>query len=90
MLHDVALHEHRGHVGIEPDGEQHRRQPHGRLADHARLLGDRQGMEVDDAVEGVGIVLAVDPVAQRPQVVAEMDFTGGLDARQDAGHGAPG
>ena len=29
----------------------------------------------------------VDPAAQRPEVVAEVDVTGGLDAREDAGHG---
>ena len=86
----VALHEDGGHVGVEADREQHRRQPQRGLADHARRLGDGEGMEVDDAVERVALVLAVDPVAQRPQVVAEMDVAGGLDARQDAGHGAPG
>ena len=41
-------------------------------------------------MEGIGIVLAGHPIAQRPQVVAEVDFAGWLDARQDAGHGAPG
>ncbi len=86
----MALHEHRGHIGIEPDGEQHGRQANRRFADHAGRLGHRQRMEIDDPVEGVGIVLAVDPVAQRTEVVAQMDIAGGLDAREDAGHGAPG
>ena len=90
VLHDVALHEHRGDIGIEPDGEQHGRQPHRGLTDHTRLLGDRQGMKIDDPVERVGVVLPGHPVAQGPQVVAEMYFSGGLDARQHAGHGAPG
>ena len=87
VLGHVALHEHRGDVGIEADREQHRRQLDRGLADHAGLLGDGQRVQVDDAVERVALVLAVDPVAQRPQVVAEVDVTGGLDARQHAGHG---
>ena len=33
------------------------------------------------------LVLAVDPVPQRTQVVAEVDVTGRLDAREHAGHG---
>ena len=90
MLDDVALHEDGGHVGIEADGEQDGRQPHRGVADHAGCLGDRQGMQIDDSVEGVGLVLALHPVAQGAEVVAQVDFAGGLDARQDTGHGAPG
>ena len=36
VLGDVALHEHRGHVGVEADGEQHRRELDRGLADDAR------------------------------------------------------
>ena len=89
VLGDMALHEHRGDVGIEPDSEQHRRQTNGRLADHAWRLGHRQRMQIDDPVERVGM-LTIDPVAQGTQVVAQMDIAGGLDAREHAGHGAPG
>jgi hypothetical protein len=89
VLH-VTLHEHGRHIGVEADGEQHRRQPHGRIADDARFLCHGQGVQVDDSMKRIGIVLAVHPIAQCPQIVAEMDFAGGLDARQDAGHGAPG
>ena len=32
------------------------------------------------------VVLALDPVAQRTEVVAEVDVAGRLDARQHAGH----
>ena len=53
-------------------------------------LGDGERVEVDDAVEDVLLVLAGHPVPQRPQVVAEMDVTGGLDAGQHAGHGQRG
>ncbi len=58
------------------------------LADHARRLGDGERVQVDDAVERVAEVLVVGPVPQRTQVVAEVDVTGRLDAREHAGHGA--
>ena len=63
---------------------------HRALADDAGLLRDRQGVEVDDAVERVDLVLAGDPVPQRAQVVAQMDVTGRLDAREHTGHGSEG
>ena len=43
VLGHVALHEHRGHVGVEADGEQHRRQLDRALADDAGLLRRRSG-----------------------------------------------
>ena len=82
----MALHEHGGDVGVEADREQHRRQLERRVADDARLLGDGQRVEVDDPVEDVLLVLVRDPVAQRTEVVAEVDLAGGLDAREHAGH----
>ena len=90
MLDDVALDEDRGDVGIEPDREHHRRQAHGVVADHSRRLGDGERVQVDDAVERVAVVLVVDPVPQRTQVVAEVDVTGRLDAREHTGHAARG
>jgi hypothetical protein len=54
----VALHEHGGHVGVEPDREQHRGELEGGLADDAGRLGDGECVEVDDAVEDVLLVLA--------------------------------
>ena len=85
VLGDVALHEHRGDVGVEPDREQHRRQLDGRLADDAGLLDHRQRVQIDDPVEDL-VVLPLDPVAQRTQVVPQMDVTGRLDAREHASH----
>lgn len=43
-------------------------------------------MQIDDAVERIAFVLAGDPVAQRPEIVAEMDVARRLNAGQDAGH----
>ena len=90
VLGDVALHEHGGHVGVEADGEQHRGELDGALADHAGLLGDGEGVEVDDAVEGVVLVLALRPRPQRPEVAPEVDVARRLDARQHSRHGPAG
>src|SRR5690606_30003758 len=47
-------------------------------------LGDRQRVEVDDAEDVVALVLASDPLAQRPDVAAQVEDPGGLDAGEDA------
>ena len=83
VLAHVALREHGGDIGVEPDGEEHRGESHGGVADDAGLLGDRERVEVDDAVEGVAFVLSADPVLQCAEVVAEMDVTGRLHAGQN-------
>ena len=65
--------------GIQPSGEMH--------------LGNYLGavrhwvaaQDVDDAEERV-VVLGRDPVADRPEQVAEVLVAGGLDARQDPCH----
>ena len=88
MLGNVALDEHRGDLGVETDGEEHRCQVGGGGADHIGFGGDRQGVQVDDAVEDVLVVLPVHPVPEGAEVVPEVDRTGRLDAREDAGHSA--
>ena len=87
VLGHVALDEDGGDLGVEADGEQHRGHAHGGVAQRAGGVGDGERVEVDDAVEHVGLVLAAHPVPQRTQVVAQMDVAGGLDAGQHAGHG---
>jgi len=83
---DVALHEDSGHLGIEPDCEQRGRQFESVLAHDARAVSHGQGVQIDDAVEGVALVLAAHPVAKGPEVIAEMNRAGGLDAREDTSH----
>ncbi len=83
---DVALHEHRGHVGIEADGEEDRGELDRALADDARLLGHGEGVEVDDAVEDLLLVLSRHPVAKRSEVGAEVGVAGRLHAGQDSCH----
>ncbi len=47
-----------------------------------RIAGNGQPVEVHHAVEAVPVALVGDPPAHRSQQIAEMGFTGGLDARQ--------
>ena len=72
MLVHVALDEQRADVGVEPGREQ----PSGGLERPGpELFGvvvDRDGVQVDDAVEGVGAVLVGDPLAESAEVVADV------------------
>ena len=86
VLGNVALHEDGGDIGVETHGEKGRSQFESALADDPGPVGDRQSVEIDDAVERVAFVLARDPVPQSTQIVPEMDRTSGLDARQDTRH----
>ncbi|CAB5069099.1 unannotated protein [freshwater metagenome] len=80
MLGHLTLHEHRCCVGVKADREQHGGEPERVIADHLGLGGDGQRVKVDDAVEGVALVLADHPVPEGAEVVAQMDVTGGLNA----------
>ena len=86
MLGNMTLHEDRRHVGIETDGEERGRQFQSVASEHPGRIGDRQSVQIDDAVERITFVLAGDPVAQRPEIVAEMDVARRLNAGQDARH----
>ena len=41
-------------------------------------------MKIDDAVEGLVLLLLRDPVPDRPEVVAQVRLARGLDAAEDA------
>src|SRR5581483_6389913 len=76
----------RAHVGVEAGRDQHRRHL-GRLGPQlGRVLLGGEGVEVDHAEEGVVLVLVRHPLAQGPDVVAEVDLARGLDAGEHAGH----
>src|SRR3546814_5945029 len=51
-----------------------------------RVLPDGDGVQIDDTVDALEFVLQGHPVADRPEIVAEMQVAGGLDAREDAVH----
>jgi len=82
----MALHEDRGLLGVEANGEQRGGEIERARADDSGAIGDREGMQIDDSVECVAFGLAGDPVAEGAEIVAEVHRTGGLNARQDAGH----
>ena len=84
MLGDVALDEERADVGVEAAGDQERGQVERRLAQLLRLLGDGDGVEVDDRVERVHLVLLRDPAADGPDVVAEVLLARRLDSGENA------
>src|SRR5215211_6102361 len=90
MLRYVALHEDGGDFRVEPDREQHRGELDRGVADDIRPLDHGQSVEIDDPVEDLALVLTGDPVAERTEVIPELDFAGRLDAREHAGHEARG
>ena len=47
---------------------------------HRDATGEGQRVEVDDPEEGVVVVLESHPLAQRPQVIPEVDLAARLDA----------
>ena len=80
MLGHMTLDEEGTDVGIEADGQQSGCCHQGAVGQHCGVVVLGQGVEVDDAVEGLVVVLVVDPGTERSQVVAEMDLTARLHA----------
>ena len=80
---DVALAEEDAALGIEPRGQQDRGGVVDGLAQRGRLVGDRDRVQVDDAVDRLAAVLAGDVLGDRADVVAEVLATGRLDAGED-------
>ena len=88
VLGHVALHEHGAAVRVEPGAEQLCGGDPGPAAQQRRVLRHGDRVQVDDAVERVVAVLQRHPLAQRAQVVAEMERVGGgLDTGQHSGSG---
>src|SRR4029079_6371276 len=73
--------------GIETDRDEDLGETQRGVPQLGRVLGDGEGVQVDDAVDAVGPMLIVDPVDQRTQEVPEVDVAGRLDAGEHAGHG---
>ena len=88
VLAHVGLAEEDAALGIEPGGEQDRGRVVEALAQLGRVVGDRDRVQVDDAVDrlaalALGALLALDVLADRPDVVAEVLAPGRLDAAED-------
>ena len=71
---------------IDPGSEQDRGRVVEALAELGRVVGDRDRVEVDDAIDRVAAVLSLDVLADRADVVAEVLAAGRLDAAEDPGH----
>ena len=87
VLVHVALDEQRADLGVEADGQEQRGQLEGLAPQLGRVLRDGEGVQVDDAVERVAVLVG-DPVAQRPEQVAERGVAGGLACRRRRGPSA--
>src|SRR3954468_24131696 len=83
MIPVVALDEERGASGVDPRGKEESGQGERRFSEILGVVRHRDRVEVDDADEGLAVVLGVDPLPDRPDVVAEVLVAGGLDAAED-------
>ncbi len=81
MLGHMALHEQRAALRVEAGGQQLGGGDPGVGAQFGRVLRNGDRMQVDDHVEGVVGLLERHPLADRAEVVAEVEGAGGgLDA----------
>ena len=77
-------------VGVEPGGEEARRDLVGLGAQRRRLLRHGDRVQVDDAVDRLVLALQPHPVADRAEIVAEVQIAARLDAGEDPPlHGLP-
>ena len=76
-------------LGIEPEGEQRRRHLARPLAQHVAVVRARQRVVVDDAVDRLVLGLEPDVVADRAEVVAEVDDARRLDAARRSAAAPP-
>ncbi len=83
VLGPVALDEQRAVLGIEPEGQQRGRHLAGPGAEELRVVGARQRVVVDDAVDRLVLELEPDVVPDRAEVVAEVDDPRRLDPAED-------
>ena len=77
VLRHVALDEQGADLGIQTERQQSRRRVEGAGAQHRRLDVQRQGVQVDQAVERVVLVLERHPVAEGTEVAAQMEIPEG-------------
>ena len=81
VLGYVGLHEQGGLLRVDPESEELGGTPDGAGAQFLGILVDGDGVEVRDEVERLELVLQVDPLLQRTQVIAQVVGVGGrLDA----------
>ena len=81
-----ALVEDDAAIGIDAGGDIGGGHLAGLGAQLLRILRQRQRVQIDDAEDAVIVALHRNPVADRAQIIAEVQIAGGLDAREDAVH----
>jgi hypothetical protein len=87
VLGHVALDEECAPLGIQAGRQQVECGLVGAGAQFRRVDVEGEGVEVDDAVEGVVGILVGNPVPDRTQVVAQMKVATRLQAGENSGHG---
>src|SRR5690606_33645242 len=70
--------------GVDPGSQEHAGQLEIACPEVGRVVGDGHRVQVDDAEDVVVVVLLADPVADRPQVVPDVNAARGLDAGENA------
>ena len=72
--------------GIDAGGDIGGRHLARRSAQLVGILRQGQRVQIDDAEDALEVVLQRDPVADRAEIIAEMQIAGGLDAGKNAVH----
>ena len=75
-----------GHFRIDSDREVNTREVAGFLDQNFWILRKGNGVEVYDAEETFVLVLQRHPIAQRAEVIPQMNIAGGLSAAEDSFH----
>lgn len=70
--------------GIDADRQQHSGKFFNLVSQLLRILVDRDGVKVDNAVDAIVVVLDFGPVFQRPQIISDVRAAGRLDAGENS------
>jgi hypothetical protein len=79
MFWHMALNKYGCNIWVEANGKQNCRKLQSVSADDPWLFGHRQCVQINDPMKNIGLMLTRNPVSQRPEVVAEMHLSRGLD-----------
>ena len=83
MLRYLALVVQQGTLGIDACGKENFGGLHPRRRKLFGVLGQRQRVQIDNAVDRVVLVLHANPVAQCTEIVPDMDVASRLNSRKD-------
>ena len=83
MFRQIGLHQDRRDFRINSDGEVNARQFACFLSERLWILRDGDSVQVDDTEKAFVLALQGYPVAQCPQVITEVNVSGGLDAAEN-------